>query len=151
MPKYVTYTWCKMQRCENYYTDTDRGVWSWPWQFVWLEKAASPFSVTSNRRIPFKNTSGRRAVVSCACEIIKFLGVAFCVVRAVHKFDFRLTKSEGTNKWRWVEGTSWSDKDSYFWHELYVFFTTFVASVKRLYPRCAGQSRTFWVRDSSFM
>ena len=39
----------------------------------------------------------------------------FCVVRAVHKFDFRLVVNETPNKRRPVEGRSCSDIDSCFW------------------------------------
>jgi hypothetical protein len=133
MPKQIH--WCKTQQCENCVTNTDRGVCSWPWQFVWLGKVESSLTVTSNRSIPFKNTSGRSAVVTCACEITKLFAVAFCVVTVLLKFDFKLVIDGRPNKWRSAEGRSCSDENSCFWHELYVFYT----SVKRLYPRSAGQ------------
>jgi hypothetical protein len=48
----------------------------------------------------------------CACEITKLFSVVFCVVTAVHKFDFRLTH-ETPHKQRRVflsQETSCSDK-----------------------------------------
>jgi hypothetical protein len=40
--------------------------------------------------------------VFCACGIIQLFCVVFCVVRAVHKFGFRLVVEENPNKWRGV-------------------------------------------------
>jgi hypothetical protein len=70
--------------------------------------------VTSNRRIPIKNTFGRDAVVFCACEMIQLFSVVFCVAEAVHKFEFGFIKSGTTNKRRPVfvtKTTSCSDRD----------------------------------------
>jgi hypothetical protein len=41
--------------------------------------------------------------VFCACEIIQLFSVVFCVVRDVHKFDFRLVINETTDKCQPVE------------------------------------------------
>jgi len=76
-----------IRHCENYGVDTDGGDFSRPWQFFWLGKAERSLTVTSSRRIPFKNTSSRSEVVACACEITNLFAVAFCVVTALHKFD----------------------------------------------------------------
>jgi hypothetical protein len=51
--------------------------------------------VTSNQRIPLKNTIGCSAVVCCACEIIQFFSVVFCVVRDVRKFELGLVVRGG--------------------------------------------------------
>jgi hypothetical protein len=55
--------------------------------------------ITSN--IPIKNTLGSSTVVSCACKISLF-SVAFYLVRAVHKFNFRLVIKSAPNKWQLV-------------------------------------------------
>ena len=39
----------------------------------------------------------------CACEMIQLFSVMFCVVRSVHKFDFRLVINYTSNKCRPVE------------------------------------------------
>ena len=80
--------------------DIDRGVCRRPWHLFVLGKADRPLYVTSNRCIPIKNILGRNSVVFCACEIIQLFSVAFCVVRAVHIFNFRLVINEISNKWR---------------------------------------------------
>ena len=40
---------------------------------------------------------------ACECEVTQFY-VVFCVVRTVHKFDFRLVTNETTDKWRQCKG-----------------------------------------------
>ena len=59
-----------------------------------------PLTVTSHRRILFKNTFGASAVVFCGCEIIELFPVEFYVISAVHKFEFRLVTNETPNKCR---------------------------------------------------
>ena len=44
----------------------------------------------SIRCILVTNVFGRSATACCACELIKLSSIAFCWVRIVHKFDFRL-------------------------------------------------------------
>jgi hypothetical protein len=44
----------------------------------------------------------------------------FYVVRAVHKFDFKLVINETPNKWWPAERRSCSDRDSCFWQDLYI-------------------------------
>ena len=56
--------------------------------------------VTSNRHIPVKNTLDLSTVVFCGCDIIHLYSVLFCVVRAVHKFDFGLIMKKTPKKWR---------------------------------------------------
>jgi hypothetical protein len=78
------------------FTDTDWGVCSWPWHLFALGKTDHPLFVISNRYIPV----GWSAVVFCACEIIQLFSVVFCVIRAVHEFDFRLVINETSSIWR---------------------------------------------------
>jgi hypothetical protein len=70
--------------------------------------------VTSNRCIPVKNTLGCSAVMFGVCEIIQLLSVVFCVIWAVHKFDFRFVVNETPNKCRPVEISSFGDRDACF-------------------------------------
>jgi hypothetical protein len=42
--------------------------------------------------------------VFCACEMMQFFSAVFCVVRSVHKFDFRLVVKE-------TKATSCRDRD----------------------------------------
>ena len=100
------------------YNETDWGVCIWPWQLFALRKADCPIFVTSNGRIPLKNTIGWSAAPFFACEITQFFPVVICVVRTVHKFEFRIVINQTPNKWRPVERMSCSNRDSYFWHDL---------------------------------
>jgi hypothetical protein len=88
---------------------------------VTQEKAHHPLLVTSNQCTPIKSILRWSTVTFCACNIIYLLSVVFCVIRAVQKFDFRLVINETSNKWRSVERRSISDRDTFFWHALYVF------------------------------
>jgi hypothetical protein len=54
------------------------------------------------------------------CEIIQLFSVVLCVVKVVHKFDFRLVIKGTSNKWRPVGRRPVSDRDSVLWHDLYV-------------------------------
>jgi len=83
------YRWC-YQRDGWSSTDTDRGVCNWPWHMLALVKADRSLFVTRNWRIPAENTLGWSSVVFCACELKLLFSTAFCGVRSVHKFDFRL-------------------------------------------------------------
>jgi hypothetical protein len=38
------------------------------------------------------------------CEIVQLFSFVFCVVRAVHKLDFRLVTNEKTNVDHWIAG-----------------------------------------------
>jgi hypothetical protein len=53
-----------------------------------LEKDDCPLVVTSNRCIPVTDTLNGTVVVFLACEIIQLLSLLFCMVKAVHNFDF---------------------------------------------------------------
>ena len=77
-------------------TDSDWGVYSWPWQVFVLGKAEHPLFVTTKRCIPVKTTLDRSAVVFCACEVVSY------VVRTVPKSNFRLLINGTPNKWRTV-------------------------------------------------
>jgi hypothetical protein len=52
---------------------------------------------------------------------MQIFSAVFCVVRAVHKFDFRLVTKETPNKWRKMQKRPCSDTDSCFWQDLYIF------------------------------
>jgi hypothetical protein len=77
-----------------------------------------------------KNSLGRSAVVFCASEIIKLFSVQFYVDRAVHKCNFRIVinkkKLRDTVIIMFVTGSVCTPPNA-------------VASVKGLYPSCAGQ------------
>ena len=51
--------------------------------------------VTSTRCITVNNTTVRSAVVFCACEMIPLCQVVYRVIRAAHKFDFKVGKGKG--------------------------------------------------------
>ena len=68
---------------------TDCEVCNWPWKWFALGKDERSLFVNGNRCIPVKNVFGWSGVVFCACDLIQLFPVAFRVVRAVHKFDFR--------------------------------------------------------------
>jgi hypothetical protein len=89
-------------------------VCSWPWQWFALRKTDHLSFVISNQCIPVKNISGWSAVVFCACEIIQLFSLVFCVVRAVHNFDFRLVINEEKLRRALIE-------THVFWKDLYVF------------------------------
>jgi len=55
------------------------------------------------------------AVVSCACELMLLLLVAFCLVTDVHKFYFTLVLNKTPNKWRTL-GSNGFDRDM-FWQD----------------------------------
>ena len=52
-----------------------------------------PLFVTSNCCVPVVDTMKGNGVVFLACEITQLLCLGFCMVKAVHKFDFRLVIS----------------------------------------------------------
>jgi hypothetical protein len=85
-------------------TDTEWGACSWPWHLRW-GNSDPPLFATSDPRISVKNTLGWSAVVFCGCELIHSLYVVFCVVRNVHKFDFRAVTNETPNKWPFERGS----------------------------------------------
>jgi hypothetical protein len=58
-------------------------------------------------------------VCVCVCVITELCSVVFYIIRAAHKFDFRLVINEKSNKWRPVQ-RSCSEKESCFLHDLYV-------------------------------
>jgi len=88
-------------------TDTDCGVWGWPWHRFAQGKVDHPLFVTSNRCIPVKNAFGWSAVVFGACELLQLFSILFCVVRALHNFDMGLVIYD-------KKTTSCSDRDSCF-------------------------------------
>jgi len=69
---------------------------------------------------------------------MQLFSVVFCMVRAVHKFDFRLVINETYNKWRQVDSSSCGDTRFMFLTGFICFHLTVVASVKEIYPRFAG-------------
>jgi hypothetical protein len=102
-------------------TECDCGVCIWPWQgFVQL-KADCPLIVTSNLCITFENTLARSSILFGACETIQIFPMLFCVVIAVHQYDFRLVINETTYKRRPAARWPCSDRDSCFLHDLCVF------------------------------
>jgi hypothetical protein len=123
---------------KNVTTDTDWRVCSWPWQAVGLGKGAAPLCVTSNRCTctSVKNTLGWSAVVFCAWEIMFFFFCSVLCFRAVHKFYFRFVINETPNKWRPVEEGHTMTVMVLIW-SMY-FLPTILASVRELYPGCAG-------------
>jgi hypothetical protein len=80
-------------------TDTDWGVYSWPWLLFLLKKPSRLFFVTSNRCIRVKNALGWSAVVFCTYGVIQLFSVA-CVIRDIQKFDFSFVIKKTPNKWR---------------------------------------------------
>jgi hypothetical protein len=78
---------------------------------------------------PDKNNLSCSAVVFSACKLKKLFPAMYCVVRAVHEFDFRLVTNEAYNKWRPVERRSCSD-EIHVPDWIYIFLMTVVASVK---------------------
>jgi hypothetical protein len=103
------------------HTVTDYGICSLSWQWFALGKADRLLFVTTNRCTPVTNKLGWNAVVFCACEMLDLFSLGFCVVRAVHKFDFSLVMKETPNKWRpsfVKKSTLYSDTDSYFWQDV---------------------------------
>jgi hypothetical protein len=65
----------------------------------------------------------------CSCaffafDIIHLFSVVFYVVRAAHKFDFRLVMKAVPNKWWPVERKSWSDRDLRFWQDIYMYISS---------------------------
>ena len=87
------------------------GVRKWPWQCFALGKADLPLFVANNRCAAAKDALGWSAVVFCACEIMQLFSVGFCVVRAVHRIEFRLLINENVT-------TLFSAKDSCSWRGL---------------------------------
>jgi hypothetical protein len=62
------------------------------------------------------------------------------VVRAVHKFDFKLVMNETHNKWRPVHvKLRHAVIETHVYDRSYIFSPSVVASVNGLYPHCAGQ------------
>jgi len=57
--------------------------------FALGRKDDCPLFVTSNRRIPVTDTLNGNAVVFLACETIQLFRLLVCMVKAVHKCDFR--------------------------------------------------------------
>ena len=55
-----------------------------------LGKDDCPLFVIINQCIPITDALNGNGVVFLACEIIQFFCLVFCMVKAVHKFDFRL-------------------------------------------------------------
>jgi hypothetical protein len=101
--------------------DTDWGVFSWPWKLFPLMKADRPSLWPVTDVCHLKMHWGWRAVVFCACEVLQLFSAVFYVVRAVHKFEFRLVINETPSKWRPVEIRSCSDRDLCFWRDVYIF------------------------------
>jgi hypothetical protein len=67
-----------------------------------VRKGDRPLFVNSKRYVPFKMYWTE--VQGCfACEIIQLFSLVLCVVRAVHRFDFRLVVNETPNRWRPVD------------------------------------------------
>jgi len=111
---------------------THCGFSSWPWQWFALGTDDRPMFVTSDGYIPLKSKLDWSEVVLCASEIIQQISVVFCVVRDVHKCDFRFVTNETPNKYRPVERGRCSDRYSYFWQVRR-------SECKGLCTSCAGQ------------
>ena len=121
-------------------TDTDWGVFSWPWQMFALGKDNPPLSVTSNRCVPVKNTLGCSAYVFFAYKIIQLYSVVFCVVIAVYKFGMQGHNKRNTYQMaRWKEGMAVTDSQ--------VFPPTVVTSVKGTQPTPCRSTAFSWAKD----
>lgn len=69
-----------------------------------------PLLVTGNQFIPVKKkTLSWTAATFCARKKIQIYSVMFCVIRTVHKLDFKVIINETPNKWKPVESRSCSD------------------------------------------
>ena len=101
-----------------------------------LGNANCPLLETSNQCIWVKNTLGWRAVTFNVCWIIQLFCVAFCVVRAVHKFDFWLVSDETPYKLWPGERRSCVNRDSCFWQDLYVFSQLFLLLLSNVPMLC---------------
>jgi hypothetical protein len=76
--------------------------------------------------------------VFCACEIVKLFSAAFCVVRAVHKFDFRLVINEKRKNGDRYTGHAVTE--THVFDKIYMFSPSASSGgVKRRYPHTAGQ------------
>jgi hypothetical protein len=76
--------------------------------------------------------------VVCACEVTQSFSVLFCIVRPVHKFDFRLVKKETSSKLLPVfikKPMSYCHRESYF-DRISKISPTNMASVKTLKMLC---------------
>ena len=128
-------------------TDTDWGVFSWPWQLFALGKNNPHLFVTSNRRIPVKNTLWYSAYVLFAYKTIRLFSVLFCVVRALHEIlTWRLVINETPNKWQ--DGKEGMAVILMFLTGSIHFPLTVVTTVRGLYPRYAGQLHSLEQRTS---
>jgi len=74
--------------------------------------------------------------VFSACKLKKLLPAMYCVVRAVHEFDFRLVTNESYNKWRPSGRRSCSD-EIHVLDWIYILLMTVFAGVKEIYSRFA--------------
>ena len=76
--------------------------WLWNLQLtlavVYAGESGRPFPWPVIDAFQLKKTLGWTAVVFCACETIKLFSVLLCVVRAVHKCDFRHVMNETPNQ-----------------------------------------------------
>jgi hypothetical protein len=70
------------------------------------------------------------------CEMIHVFSMLFCVVRAQHKFDFRFVINEKNSQ---MATCGLAVVEDHVFDRSTCFLPTSVASVKGLYPRCAGQ------------
>jgi len=86
--------------------------------------------------------------VFSACKLKKLFPAMYCVVRAVHEFDFRHVTNEAYNKWRPVERRSCSD-EIHVLDWIYIFLMTIAASVKGIYSRFADQLYFFFLSKRS--
>jgi hypothetical protein len=131
----VSLTQRKLKQSARYFADVecigiDRGVCSWPWQWLALMRDGSPLFVTSDRRIFIWNAFGWSEIVSCACRDNSVISILFRVVRALRKIEFRLVRNQKTK--------FCSNRDSCFWQDSVCFTPTGVANVKGLYPSYGG-------------
>jgi hypothetical protein len=111
---WLTTTW------EEESTDTDWGVWSWPWQLFARGKPNRPFflwQVTDVFQLKVYWTEVQSCFVRARQTVI-FCSVLYSY--SLHKFDYRLFMYETSKEWRPVE-RSCSTRDSGFWQDLYVF------------------------------
>jgi len=77
------------------------------------------------------------AAVSCVCELMILLLVAFRLVTGVHKFYFKLVLNKTPNKWRTV-GSNGFDRDV-LWQDTMSFWQSYTAE-NGTYLHCESQS-----------
>jgi hypothetical protein len=115
--------------------------------------------MTSNPCIPVKNTLDWNAVAFCAFDIMQLFSVVFCVITAVHKFDFRLVINETPDKWKPEIVTKLRPalSNTHVFDRIHLYFPPFlpvVRCVKGIYPPppppCRSNIHSKW-QDISYV